>query len=111
MSRAAKTSSSFAATAGLWLRPRSSGADHGRHRRIYQPAFPYSACKFEVEAFLDTFGTEHSEIECRLRPNILLGEGCLMSLDRLRKSGIPLVAERRFRSCQLDCHRRSAPKG
>ncbi len=59
--------------------------------RVYQPAFPYAACKFEVEAFLDTFEPEHPAIAIsRLRPTILLGRAVphvLASL--LRKGEVP----------------------
>jgi UDP-glucose 4-epimerase len=59
--------------------------------RVYQPDFPYSACKFEVEAFLDSFDAEHPDIAvCRIRPNILLGRTVPHALGTLlRKGEIP----------------------
>ena len=43
--------------------------------RRHQPDFPYSATKFEVEAFLDEFEKEHAGIAVtRIRPSILVGE-------------------------------------
>lgn len=42
--------------------------------RRYQPEFPYAACKYEVEEFLDLFERENpSLLVARLRPVILLG--------------------------------------
>jgi UDP-glucose 4-epimerase len=42
--------------------------------RRHQPEFPYSATKFEVEAFLDGFEKEHKELAVtRIRPTILVG--------------------------------------
>jgi nucleoside-diphosphate-sugar epimerase len=56
--------------------------------RIYQPGFHYSACKFEVEAFLDEFEREHPDIAiCRIRPNILLGRSVPHALGRLLRKG------------------------
>ena len=59
--------------------------------RIYQPAFPYAACKFEVEGFLDEFEVAHPEVAiCRLRPNILLGRNVPHLLGwLLRRDWIP----------------------
>jgi nucleoside-diphosphate-sugar epimerase len=71
--------------------------------RIYQPSFHYSACKFEVEAFLDGFEREHPDIAiCRIRPNILLGRSVPHALGRLLRKGqvpptgrapLPIVAD------------------
>ena len=56
--------------------------------RIYQPAFPYAACKYEVEAFLDTFGAQHPGIAIsRLRPTILLGRAVPHVLGSLLRNG------------------------
>jgi nucleoside-diphosphate-sugar epimerase len=59
--------------------------------RIYQPAFPYAACKFEVEAFMDEFEVAHPEVAiCRLRPNILLGRNVPHLLGwLLRRNWVP----------------------
>jgi nucleoside-diphosphate-sugar epimerase len=56
--------------------------------RIYQPSFPYAACKFEVEAFLDTFERDHPRIAfCRLRPNLLLGRSMPHIVGTLLRKG------------------------
>jgi UDP-glucose 4-epimerase len=42
--------------------------------RIHVPEFPYSAAKFEVEAYLDSFEKSHQDMKIvRLRPSILVG--------------------------------------
>ena len=42
--------------------------------RVFQPDFPYPACKFQVEAFLDTFEKEHPDVlVTRFRPAALIG--------------------------------------
>jgi nucleoside-diphosphate-sugar epimerase len=42
--------------------------------RKYQPAFAYSACKWQVEDLLDAFEEDHPDIVvARMRPTILLG--------------------------------------
>jgi UDP-glucose 4-epimerase len=52
--------------------------------RVYQPSFPYSATKFEVEAFLDELETKHPEMSiARLRPTILIGEKIEHGLGRM----------------------------
>jgi UDP-glucose 4-epimerase len=57
--------------------------------RVYQPAFPYAACKFEVEAFLDAFEVEHPEVTiCRLRPSVLLGREVPHVLGSLLRKGL-----------------------
>jgi nucleoside-diphosphate-sugar epimerase len=56
--------------------------------RIYQAAFPYSACKFEIEAFLDAFETEHPEVAIsRLRASVLLGRTVPHVLGLLLRRG------------------------
>ena len=56
--------------------------------RICQSEFPYAACKFEVEAFLDGFEAEHPDIAiCRIRPNILLGRSVPHALGPLLRKG------------------------
>jgi UDP-glucose 4-epimerase len=59
--------------------------------RVYQPAFPYAACKFEVEAFLDAFESAHPHVAIsRLRPSVLLGREVPHALGSLlRKGQIP----------------------
>jgi nucleoside-diphosphate-sugar epimerase len=59
--------------------------------RVHQPAFPYAACKFEIEAFLDRFESEHPAVAIsRLRPNVLLGRAVPHALGLLlRKGQIP----------------------
>ena len=57
------------------------GAVHGHPRpivettpRVHQPAFPYSAAKWEVEQFLDGFEPAHPDVAiARLRPSIVIG--------------------------------------
>jgi UDP-glucose 4-epimerase len=57
------------------------GVVHGHPRpivettpRVQQPAFPYSAAKWEVEAWLDTFEPAHPDVAiARLRPSIVIG--------------------------------------
>ncbi|HEY2744796.1 MAG TPA: NAD-dependent epimerase/dehydratase family protein [Polyangia bacterium] len=57
------------------------GVVHGHPRpiveetpRVHQRAFPYSAAKFEVEAWLDDFEPRHPEVAiARLRPSIVIG--------------------------------------
>lgn len=57
------------------------GVVHGHPRpivettpRVHQPAFAYSACKWEVEAWLDQFEPAHPGVAvARLRPSIVIG--------------------------------------
>ncbi|HXU70248.1 MAG TPA: NAD-dependent epimerase/dehydratase family protein [Polyangia bacterium] len=57
------------------------GVVHGHPRpiveetpRVHQPAFPYSAAKWEVEAWLDEFEPRHADVAiARLRPSIVIG--------------------------------------
>ncbi len=57
------------------------GVVHGHPRpivettpRVHQPSFPYSAAKWEVEAWLDGWEPAHPEIAlARLRPSIVIG--------------------------------------
>ena len=57
------------------------GVVHGHPRpivettpRVHQPAFPYSASKWEVEAWLDEFEPAHPDVAiARLRPSIVIG--------------------------------------
>ena len=60
-------------------------------RRRHQPAFAYSACKFEVEQFLDGFEREHAElVVTRLRPAVVIGAYMDHALgDALRRRVIP----------------------
>ena len=59
--------------------------------RRHQPDFPYSATKFEVEAFLDELEKEHLEINiARIRPTILVGERMEHALGHaLKRRQIP----------------------
>ena len=42
--------------------------------RVHQPSFPYSAAKWEVEAWLDDFEPRHADVAItRLRPSIVIG--------------------------------------
>lgn len=42
--------------------------------RVRDPSFPYSACKFDVEAFLDEWEKEHPDVTvARMRPTVLMG--------------------------------------
>jgi nucleoside-diphosphate-sugar epimerase/putative sterol carrier protein len=60
-------------------------------RRRHQPEFAYSACKFEVEQFLDGFEREHPAIAItRLRPGVVIGAYMDHALgDALRRRVIP----------------------
>ena len=57
------------------------GVVHGHPRpivestpRVHQPSFPYSAAKWEVEAWLDEFEPAHADVAiARLRPSIVIG--------------------------------------
>ena len=57
------------------------GVVHGHPRpivettpRVHQPAFPYAAAKWEIEAWLDKFEPEHPDVAiARLRPSIVMG--------------------------------------
>jgi len=57
------------------------GVVHGHPRpiveetpRVHQPSFPYSAAKWEVEAWLDEFEPRHPDVAlARLRPSIVVG--------------------------------------
>ena len=57
------------------------GVVHGHPRpivedtpRVHQPSFPYSAAKYEVEAWLDDFEPRHPDVAiARLRPSIVIG--------------------------------------
>jgi len=56
--------------------------------RVHQPAFPYAACKFEIEAFLDTFEVAHPSVAIsRLRPSVLLGREVPHALGSLLRRG------------------------
>src|SRR5262249_27536219 len=57
------------------------GVVHGHPRpivettpRVHQPSFPYSAAKYEVEAWLDEFEPPHPSVAiARLRPSLVIG--------------------------------------
>ena len=63
--------------------------------RRHEPAFAYSATKYEVEAFLDSFERKHPEIAiARLRPSILLGRQMDHSLGHALLRGIvPVLSD------------------
>ncbi|MBI3436954.1 MAG: NAD-dependent epimerase/dehydratase family protein [Proteobacteria bacterium] len=71
--------------------------------RVEQPDFPYAACKFALEAYLDRFAAEHPHIAvCRIRPNVLLGRDVPHVLGRLLRynlvpdldeAPLPIVAD------------------
>jgi UDP-glucose 4-epimerase len=42
--------------------------------RVRDPSFPYSACKYDVEEFLDSWESRHPDvIVARMRPTVLMG--------------------------------------
>lgn len=52
--------------------------------RVRDPSFPYSACKFDVEAFLDAWERDHPDaIVARMRPSVLMGARIEHSLGAL----------------------------
>jgi UDP-glucose 4-epimerase len=63
--------------------------------RKHQPDFPYSATKYEVEAFLDGFEAQHPEMAiARLRPSILVGARMDHPLGRaFRRRRIPATGD------------------
>jgi nucleoside-diphosphate-sugar epimerase len=63
--------------------------------RRHQKEFPYSATKFEVEAFLDAFEKEHPELAVvRMRPVILIGDKMEHPLGKALPRGVlPAVSK------------------
>jgi UDP-glucose 4-epimerase len=57
--------------------------------RRHQPEFPYSAAKYQVEAFLDELEPQHPEVAiARLRPAILVGVHMEHGLGNVMRRGI-----------------------
>ena len=57
--------------------------------RKLQEGFPYSAAKYRVEEFLDTFEADHADISItRLRPSILIGPGMDHPLGAALRRGV-----------------------
>ncbi|MCG3172278.1 MAG: hypothetical protein GMKNLPBB_00426 [Myxococcota bacterium] len=86
--------------------------------RRHQPEFPYSACKYEVEAFLDEYERNFPDIRvARLRPTILVGEYMEHGFGKLTRKRIfpdpngavvPVVWDEDVADAAMSCFRRKA---